>query len=450
MAHDTPTFALAGLHAESNPRNETVTRRSAFRELHGGHVLEHPDFQGLESDAWRLVGAYHARAASGGPIDLGTLDGLTDTLIDALHRGPRIDGVLLCTHGAMRAQDLDDADGTWIAAVRSALGRGVPIVGVFDTHGAPSERSLAALDGIVSFRTVPHVDQVATMRRGLTLLAAAAHGEQPLHVAWCGAPLRLPSERAPSDRGPLRDAIVRLDRLPSGVASADVFIGQAWAPLGAATVGTVAVGTDRAQAEAFAYATTTSLWEARDHYAYPMEAGDLEATVERLRRPDAERLVIADSGDVPGAGAHGDRTELLERLLAHASRRALVNGLVAPTWHAACAGHGAGERVELARSRRSDAWSGTLLVPPRPVAALGRALVVAIDHVTVVAVEQRGDPPSPTALGALGVDHTRYPLVVLKTGFIPPDYLENGATPWLAITPGVTDHRSIPGAAPPR
>ena len=447
MGRAAPTFALAGLHAESNPRNETLTLRSAFRELHGRDLLAHRDFRGLDDAAWRLVGAYHARAASGGRLDRGALSTLTDTLLDALARGPHVDGVLLCTHGAMRADGLDDADAAWISAVRAALGTGVPIIGVFDNHGTPTARSLAALDAVVAFRTIPHVDQVATMRRGLSLLAGAEGDERATHVAWRGAPLRLPSERAPSDRGPLRDAIARLDRLPTDVLSADVFIGNAWAPAGAATIGTVAMGTDRAQTEAFATATTRALWSARDRFAYPMEAGDLDATAERLQRGSDDRLVIADSGDAPGAGALGDRVDVLETVLAHATTRALLIGLVAPAWHAACEGRSVGERVALPRPGRHDAWTGTLAALPRPMGTAGLALVVSIDHVSVVVLDQRDDVPLPTAIVALGVDPEHYPVVALKTGFIPDAYLSGGATPWLALSPGVTDHRSIPGAA---
>lgn len=450
MGPAAPTFALAGLHAESNPRNETLTLRSAFRELHGHDLLAHPDFRGLGDAAWRLTGAYHARAASGGRLDRGALTALTDTLLDALDRAPHVDGVLLCTHGAMRADGLDDADGAWIAAVRAALGTDIPIVGVFDTHGTPTARSLAALDGVVTFRTVPHVDQVATMRRGLALLSRAASGEPPLHVAWSGIPLRLPSERAPSDRGPLRDAIARLDRLPTGVLSADVFIGNAWAPAGAATVGTVAMGTDRGPVEAFAAATTRTLWDARDRFTYPLEAGDLDATAARLRRARDERLVIADSGDVPGAGAHGDRVDLLETLLAHTTAPALLIGLVAPAWHAACAGRSAGERLALPRPGHPDAWPATLVALPRPMGAAGGGLVVSIDHVSVLVLERRGDVPLPAAVGVLEIDPERYAVVGLKTGFIPDAYLQAGATPWLALSPGVTDHRSIPATAAPR
>ncbi len=73
-------------------------------------------------------------------------------------------------HGAMVAEHVDDADGEVLARVRQVGGLNIPIVASLDFHANVSARMVAQADGLVSFRSYPHVDMTETGLRSAALL----------------------------------------------------------------------------------------------------------------------------------------------------------------------------------------------------------------------------------------------------------------------------------------
>lgn len=240
--------------------------------------------------------------------------------------------------------------------------------------------------------------------------------------------------------GPLRATVEQLEALPGGVIDADVFIGQAWAPAGVPTVGVVAMGAVEADARRYAQRLAGDLWRRRHEFDYIVPALDLDGIAARLDGIGGERLVIADSGDVPGAGAYGDRLELLELLLDFGAVPSLVAGVSIPAWIAACTGRRSGDIVEVRHPYVDTGFDATLVTPVREIGALGRCAVVAIRHVALLVVDRRGDPPEPSVLAAVDLNLDAYQVLVLKTGFIAEAYLTD-RKPLLALSPGVTGHQ---------
>lgn len=435
-------MVVAGIHAESNLRSDRPIRRSDFSDVAGQALLEHPDFADLSVADVTLVGGYRARAASGGAVEPATLAVLIERLVAHIEAIEDVDGIMVCTHGGMRMLEDVDADGAWITRLRAAVGPNVPIVGVFDTHGTPSRRTLSALDGVTTYRTVPHVDQAAAMQRAIRQLRRRIEGQARPQVVFEPVPLRLPAERASTQRGPLCSVIEQLEQAAEDGIDADVFIGQAWAPAGVPTAGVVAIGADEVEARRWARRFARDLWNQRHAFEYPVIADELDGISTQLEHAGNERLVIADSGDAPGGGAHGDRLDLLDIVTAQPRLRSLVIGVAIPAWIHACAGWLPGTAVELQHPLADRRYLATVVSPARALGAYGSCAVVSMQNVTVVVVEKRGDPPAPHLLECIGVDPEAYPVVVLKTGFIPDTYLA-GRTALLALSPGVTDHRAV-------
>ena len=433
---------VAGIHAESNLRSERLIRRSDFTEVAGRALLAHADFVGLNVEGVVFVGGYRARAVSGGAVEAAALDTLTERLIAHIDGIDGVDGILLCTHGGMRTLDDVDADGAWITRVRAAVGPSLPIVAVFDTHGTPSHRTLAALDGVATYRTVPHVDQIATMQRATSQLLRRIEGEPRPHVVFEPVPLRLPAERASTLQGPLSRTIAQLERAADDGVDADVFIGQGWAPAGVATVGVVAQGADALAARRWARALAQSLWEHRGAFDYPIPAYGLDAISTLLDDAGNDALVIADSGDVPGAGAPGDRLDLLDVLTADPRFHALIVAVAIPAWVEACTGYPTGALVEVYDPYDARCFVATVVAPAREFGAYGRCVVISIRNVAILVVERRGDPPAPEQLEVVDLDLASYSVIVLKTGFVP-DVYRAGRRAILALSPGVTEHTVV-------
>lgn len=89
----------------------------------------------------------------------------------------RLDGVVLCLHGAMATQSLEDPEGELAAAVRDLVGPRVPIAISFDMHCHMTERKLGAADAVVGYHTHPHVDFADTGSRAMRILARTLRGE---------------------------------------------------------------------------------------------------------------------------------------------------------------------------------------------------------------------------------------------------------------------------------
>ena len=78
--------------------------------------------------------------------------------------GP-LDGVYLAMHGAMFVEGMEDAEGDWISTVRAAVGPRCKIAVSYDLHGNVTQGIVDAIDIFSTYRTAPHVDVEATMRR---------------------------------------------------------------------------------------------------------------------------------------------------------------------------------------------------------------------------------------------------------------------------------------------
>lgn len=418
-------------------------RRQHFSETYGDAVLKRTEFLGLELPGLQLYGAYRARAASGGLIDNDTLEQLSEALLAALAKPEVFHGVLLCTHGAMRSHNDPDADGRWITAVRKALPAHIPMVATFDTHGTPSPRTLAALDGLSTYRTVPHSDQIDAMQRALRLLQRRIHGEKRPHMAWAGLSLRLPSELASTEVGPLAGILTAVATRPPEILDAEVFIGQATAPAGIPTVGVVALSNQASSAQAYAEALSALLWAQRSDFAYPLPALSLAALRTRLNQIVGERLVIADTGDVPGAGAPGNRVDLLALLQETPQISSLLVGVTNRQWTELASQTDADQSLALPHPTGGPTLHAHLTRLLHVDPTLGQGAIIKVGCASVVVFEQRGDPPSLARLSAYGIAIDDHQVLVLKTGFIPEEY-RCGREALMVLSPGVTEHQ--PGA----
>ena len=63
------------------------------------------------------------------------------------------------------AADDDDASGTVLAAVRKEVGQNIPIVASLDLHANVTSKMQAASDGLIGYKTCPHIDLYGDRRR---------------------------------------------------------------------------------------------------------------------------------------------------------------------------------------------------------------------------------------------------------------------------------------------
>ena len=299
-------------------------------------------------------------------------ESIAQALLAQLAQAQSLDAVYLDLHGAMVAEHIDDADGELLARVRTLIGPDVLLVASLDFHANVSARMVEQADGLVSFRSYPHVDMTETGVRAAALLHDLL--KQPARAKWHAAlPFLMPLTTQCTLIEPLRSLMAlaqSLERSPvmslcltPGFPAADV------PECGPAVFG---YGRD-AELLAHAARTLSGATLEREH-EFALDLIDISQATRLARDADIPRgrpVILADTQDNPGAGGNADTTSLLKALVA-----ANVEGVLAGVmWDAECAAraHAAGQGaiLELALGARSGFPGETPLVARFTVECLG-------------------------------------------------------------------------------
>jgi microcystin degradation protein MlrC len=110
------------------------------------------------SGPWEPVPILFANAESGGPVEHAFFLDVLAQMRRGLANAPALDAVYICEHGAAITTEEPDPDGIVFAMVREMVGPSVPIVATVDLHANISERMVASVDALISYRRNPHTD----------------------------------------------------------------------------------------------------------------------------------------------------------------------------------------------------------------------------------------------------------------------------------------------------
>jgi len=369
---------------ESNALADTITL---------AHGLDAQQFEGGLASTWE-AGALIRRLHELRPVDVvelpvwefgatGPLEGddfraMLATVLDALHAavddGGPVDAVVVLGHGAGRTTDDLDPDGTFLTAVRHAVGPTVPVVVVLDFHANLSAAMCDAVDAIVAYRTNPHVDIEQR------LIEAAEHADRLLDgratsIVWGRMPMVLPQiAQLTTPDEPFGEVMQVAETLcVAPVRNISVLGGFSLGDVPECGM-SVAVTVDRGDEQHAASVVDRicrEAWARRDRYrlhTVPLA----EAVVEAGRASRGERapVILADTADNPGGGAPGNTTFVLRALLDAGVEHAVV-GLHCDR-HVVAAAFAAGLGVTI--DVEFNAGSERPLAPPLRVTAVVTAL----------------------------------------------------------------------------
>jgi microcystin degradation protein MlrC len=355
-----------------------------------------------------------ARAGSSAPITSETYTGIRGNLVARLRAALPLDGVLLVLHGAMMAEDVDDATGDVLDAVRAVVGKDTPIVGTLDLHANVTKRMADAATAMVGYHTAPHVDMYEAGEAAAKLLLATVRGTIQPTPALVRLPLIVPAENARHTDGPLSEVINRaLDWEREGrILHGGVFAVQPWldAPDVGCSVYVVTDG-DPDTARACAGELATMFWERRDAFV-----PELYVPTEALQRALADpprRVILCDSADATSSGSTGDGTAILKAVLDAGATNVpiLLNIVDAEAPHAAAAA-GIGSSITIPL--------GGKLAPQY-------AQPVVVDAYVKALSDGRFRFRGP---GMRGVEHQMGPTTVLTVGEVSIVVMNQGVTQW--------------------
>jgi microcystin degradation protein MlrC len=279
------------------------------------------------------------------------------------------------------------------------------------------------------------------------LLEALQQGLAP-RTAHIKLPILIPGEKGITSVEPLKTFYESLPEIGAreGLLDASIFVGMPWTDVHRAGMSVQVVAADERnypKAQEQARALASAIWEARSQLDFDVPTASMDEAISLAQEADST-VFITDSGDNVTAGAAGDGTLVLERLLAHQVRDALLAGIVDPEAVNTCVEAGAGAELSLAVGGKIDhVYSQPLPIRGKVLRTLKLsddpsriAALMQVEGITLVLLNWTMAFTHPDQFQQLDIDPLAYRIVVVKEGYLFPGLRDIAPRTLMALTPG--------------
>ena len=391
---------------------------------------------------WAPVPIVVTACEPGGPVDERFFQSTLAEMRSRLLAAGKLDAVYISNHGGMVSTAGPDPDGELYEMVRKAVGRDVPVVATVDLHANISERMVASVDALVSYRTNPHMDQAERAVDAARLLNAFLKGKKSRR-AFVRLPLTPASVTLLTREGPYADAIAYgQTKVGNGVLDVSIVGGFVFSDTPKNGIAIIVNGEGATDVRGVAMDIATRVWNDRRRFVKRL------TSIEEAIKNHQSSFIWSDAGDNPGGGGTGQTTTLLKRLY-EAKAQGVLYGVFFEPEIAAAAG---GKKEIQARFTEGFTVPATVLkttdgkVVGRRGIWAGRALdlgptcALQIGGIGVVCVSKRKQCADPVFFEMHGLDIAAARTVVVKSRghfrggfdeFFPPERVIEVDTPGL-------------------
>ena len=346
-----------------------------------------------------------------------------------------VDAVYVCNHGASCAEGEDDTEGAMIGLVRRLVGDAVPIIATHDLHCNVSDRTAAALDVLVSYRTNPHVDQRERGAEAADQLHEMLNGVK-MEKAFIRLPLTPPTVTLLTAAGPYADLVragAAMVEENGAIANVSVSSGFVFSDLPHCGM-TIMVTTrnDLEVARRAALALARAAWVDRERYV--AQAITVTEAVSIARQATVSQL-FADVADNPGGGGRGNTTWLLRAFDEAGIPNTVLGVFIDPELAAEAHRVGEGGAFEAVFNRTESEYSRRYATPVRVLClrdevqvgrrgilrgqqfALGPSVLLELQHsgLRVVVASLRRQLADPVMLEMHGIDIAGIGCLIVKS-----------------------------------
>jgi microcystin degradation protein MlrC len=258
------------------------------------------------------------RAMPSGPIEKSSFVALTERILRAVDDAFPLDGLLVAAHGAAVAEEFPDADGAWLALIRSAVGPDIPIVATLDPHGNLSPEMVEACTALIAYRSNPHLDQRQRGEEAANLLLQTLRGKVHPVMRAAYPPLVINIERQLTSAEPLATLFQLADRQLQrpGIIGNSIFLGFPYSDVPKMGAAVVAISDgDENLAQQAADELGASIWEKRADLQGVLNS--IAEALDSARQAPEKRFCLLDMGDNVGGGSAGDGTTIAQAILKH-------------------------------------------------------------------------------------------------------------------------------------
>lgn len=374
MSSKAPKVAVLGFHLEANAFSplsidedfhaQCWETGDAITELARGVSRLPSEVTGFyarmdELGAWTPAPLIVVGAPPGGPASASVWNTFLSEVEQRLLAAMPVDAVYVANHGASSADGVDDTEGDLARRLREIVGPGVPIIATHDLHCNVSQETVDALDGLIAYRTNPHVDQRERAADAADMIHEMLDGVR-METAYIRLPLTPPSVTLLTASGPYADMVAMGARLTQKrgegpIANVSVCAGFVFSDL--PKCGVTIIVTARGDLQA---ARRTALQVARagwaDRARYIANTISVERAVE-LARDAQTPLLFADVADNPGGGGRGNTSWLLQAFDEARIPNVVLGVFVDPELVAEAGKLGVGAEFDAVFNREESAYS---------------------------------------------------------------------------------------------
>ena len=300
--------------------------------------------------------------ASPGPVTAQSIwQQVTDTILAAIDRQDKVDGILLALHGAMVTENMEDGEGELLQVIRQRVGKDMPITVSLDLHANMTRKMIDNATACFPCDYYPHTDFYDCGVRAAKCLKNTLEGKIHPVMKWNKLDLIFPYvptahpgfapllhiAQSWRDSGKLIDATIC-----HGFFASDIY------EQGAAVL-TVADG-DGELAQELADQLAEDIFAARNDFDRKFYTP--EEAVSQALKEQQWPTVLADVADNPGSGATTDSVVLLQKMLEAGVEDAALAVICDPqvVQQAQAAGIGATIAIELGGKQAPEITGGPL------------------------------------------------------------------------------------------
>jgi len=267
-----------------------------------------------KKENYEIVPVIAANAWPGGVVTRNMFNMVKNSIISAIKKEEKIDGILLSLHGAMVLEDSPDGEGDLLEEIRNIIGNNIPIICSLDLHANITEKMIVHADALFPFDNYPHTDMYDRgFEAAVTLSNIFRKKVKPI-LRMKKLPLITPPIR--TEETPFKyflELAHKWEEEPE-VISVNIVAGFSYADIKEAGVSVLAqtnndiqlanhivdlIGTDMIKRRTEFVHKTLPI---KDAIRIGMESGKIP-------------VVLAEVSDNPGGGSPGDGTELLRELI---------------------------------------------------------------------------------------------------------------------------------------
>jgi len=433
--HESNTFCPQMTTLKQFMDSETLTGEDIVSSLRGsrsfvGGVIDAAEELGVE-----LVPTLYASTSPYGVVEEEAFTYLLNQLCMRMRQAGGVDGIVLCLHGGMVAENSMDPEGEILARVREIVGANTPVTCTLDMHCNVSQRMIDNCDAFFVNNENPHMDSYDRGVEATRVLRDIVEGRVEPVMALRRPGMLPPTLHVnPPHSGPLVDIFKRAFEMEEAlrVINVNVCAGFPWSdvPDAGMSVVTVVDG-DQELADELADELSQRLWEARHEFIPSLMKPD--EAVEKAMQAQEGPVILADVADNPGDGTTQDSTAILASLIRHGARDALLAVINDADALEACLAAGVGEEVTLDLGCKARLFGDPVHLMGRVKTItdgslrhssslygeferqIGRTVVLETGGIEIIVTERRNVPMVSELFWRHGIDPSTKKIIVVKT-----------------------------------